>query len=531
MGAIMTAWMAGPDSNQDIVLGHAHQSLKAMTEDDSAIVKTACIRLMSTYMLGVSGTGATEMQVPVVNAIAQFLDNEDMSDMDENAELVDAVLQTLRDLTMANPANCLNHNALKLMLTLVELGAARDETTFVLVEEGFESAAQAMANEGAIAYAQLCASILPWIITAFDSQEENGEKKEALIEVALNLLKLLAATAVTSLPDEFVSAAMPRLCRLIFSEVDFYLHQQATLAIKEMLSNDHNKIFAWVEPDSQKGGLEMMLLIIGHLLGPQVDDASAGEVGDLAVEVVEKAGPAALGSAMRDLLQVVALRLSTAEHLGLIQSLVMVFARLSLVNAQDVVNFLAEIQVGQTIALNVVINKWLENSTHFVGFEAVRQNTMALVALYGLHDSRLAAINVQGDMIIDSTTTRIKTRSMAKSRPIQYTTVTAELKLVKLLVQELVPYYAPVQKILNGGSPVKLGSDGSWESASGTPILSPVKADDETQKFLVQFFNSVGAEPRFQELYGLLTEGEQKRLMEAVQGHQALEAQLQQLAH
>lgn len=528
MAAVTTAWMV---DNPGIIVQYAHHSLKAMQEDDSDVVKTSCIRLMSTYLLAVPKPNATDMQAPVVDSIAAFLDGQEIEDMDENVDLVDAVLQTLRDLIMANPETCLDHNGLDVMLGMVKFGAARDENTFILIEEGFESAAHAMAGLGADAYAQLCAKVLPSIMAALDSQEPDSEQKTALTEVALNLLKVLADSAVAPLPDGFIESTMPRICRIILSDVDFYLHQQATLCLKELLSNDHARVFAWVDPEFQKGGLEMILLVIGHLLGPQVNDANAAEVGDLAVEIVEKAGPELLGSVMRELLQVVAVRLSTAKHLGLIQSLAMVYARLSLLNAQDVINFLNDIPIGPITALEVVVTKWLENATHFVGFEAVRQNIRALVEIYGLHDARFAGIQVQGEEIIDVTSTRIRTRSMAKTDPVKYTIVSAELKLIKLLVNELLPSYALAQPAFGARTVVKkTSSDGSWAStASGSQRSSP-KGDSETQKFLVEFFTRVGSEPRFQELYGQLTPAEQNRLMTAVQEYQVMEAQKSQLS-
>ncbi|MCJ1435207.1 hypothetical protein MMC27_004579 [Xylographa pallens] len=526
MSTVMTAWMAGPEGNPDMILAYARQSLKAIDEDDSEIVKTSCIRIMSAYLLILPDGAATEMQAAVVNGIAKFLDTQDMQDMDDNVDLVDTVLQTLRDLIMANPSTCLEHNAFDVMLALVKLGAARDESTFILVDEAFESAAQAMVKNGTDSYSQLCFKVMPALVANLDAKpDEDQEKTTALIDVSLNLIKLLAATAVEPLPEGFISEAMPRICRVILAEGDFYLHQQATLAIKEILSNDPAKVFAWVDPEFQKGGVEMMLLVIAHLLSPQVDDASAAEVGDLAVTLVEKAGPELLGDSMRELLQVCAVRLGTAEHVGLVQSLAIVFARLSLLNTQDVLNFLAEIPIGQTTGLAVVTKKWLENSTHFVGFEAIRHNIMALIAIYSAHDARFTAIQVNGDLIVDHTTTRIKTRSMAKANPIRYTVISAELKLVKLLVNELVPTYPTVSSAYCTGQAKRtsVGSDNSWSTESGG--ISPVKADDETQKYLVQFFATAGMDAHFQQLFAELTAAEQVRLIEVVEAHQLMVAQ------
>ena len=73
------------------------------------------------------------------------------------------------------------------------------------------------------------------------------------------------------------------------------------------------------------------------------------------------------------LLQAVAVRLGTATQAHFIQSLILVFARLSLISAEEVVGFLADVRIGDQNGLQVVISKWLENSINFAGYEDIRQ--------------------------------------------------------------------------------------------------------------------------------------------------------------
>jgi hypothetical protein len=541
MAALMVTLMTAPDPDYAAVMDFAQQSVKAMDSDESDVVKVSCIRLMRDYLIKLPGDKSTELQVPVVNSIIKFLDSQDMEDMEENVDLVDVILQTLRDTIMANATTCLDYNALDIMIQMVKYGAARDSTSCMLIEEAFESAAEVMAHQGGDAYTRLCHKILPSIMASFDVEDPSTTEKTTLTDIASTILKILAQCAIQPLPPGFVSSAMPRLCRLIFSDVDFYIRQEATLTIKHMLSNDKDQVFSWVDPQLQKNGLEMCFLVIGHLLGPQVDDDSAAEVGELAVEVIEKVGTD-LGSSVHELLQILAVRLSTAKRLSLIQSLVMVFARLSLINPTDMVNFLAGLQIGHVTALEVVMKAWLENAAHFVGFDSIRQNITALVAIYNIADVRIAALSVQGDLIPD-TSSRIKTRSMAKSQPIQHTITLAPLKIIKMLVNELVPpgtsAFAFKLGAGTGGQTIEgpvasgmakgTGSDGSWESESSTG-LSPRESDDVTQAFLVDFFKSHGAEPGFQELFAQLTDAERKRCADAVAAWQSVEAQRADLA-
>ena len=165
---------------------------------------------------------------------------------------------------------------------------------------------------------------------------------------------------------------MPKLNRILLGALDEELLKNATTAVKNILSHGHQQLFEW-RSEEGKGGLEVILIIIDRLLSAQVNDNAAGEVGSLAAEVVEKAGSERLGPYLPQLLQAVAVRLGAAQHAPFIQSLTLVFARLSLNNASEVVDFLAGLDINGTSGLQVVLSKWLENSISFVGYDEIRQ--------------------------------------------------------------------------------------------------------------------------------------------------------------
>ena len=531
MAAILGAW-SETLNDPEILMSYANLSLNALESDREDLVKAACIRIMRDYLTTLPGLQATQLQPRVIGCISDFLQTQDFNDMDDYADLIDVVLQTVRDTIMANPTTCLDHNALDVLLMMVKFGAARDQTSAVLIDEAFESAAQAMAKQGGDGYERLCKKVLPSLVAALDIEE--NKQLTALTDVSVSVLKILTEYAIEPLPQGFVSTTMPRICRLIFSDADFYQRQTATLCIKNMLMNDKDQVFNWADPLNNKNGLEMCFHVIGHLLGPGIEDASAAEVGELAVTVIEKAGSSVLGGSLNDLLQIVAQRLATAEHHGLIQSLSMVFARLSLMSASEVVDYLAGYTINGQPALAIVLQKWLESAGHFAGFEAIRQNTHALAAIYRLDDPRIEAVVVQGDLIPDQGS-RIKTRSMSKKAPIQYSTATAPEKIIKLLVSELVPYGDPNTAFTHAplkspglGAPRRRDSDDEWES-DDDEISFGKPSDDETQGFLVDFFKAEGASPKFQVLFGNLSEDEQKRCHDAVKQREMATAQRAQL--
>lgn len=292
-----------------------------------------------------------------------------------------------------------------------------------------------------------------------------------------------------------------------------------------------------------------MLVIIDRLLGPSVDDNSAAEVGGLAAEIVEKAGAERLGPYLVPLLQAVAVRLMSATQAQLIQSLILVFARLSLRSPQEVVDFLAQVQIGgaqnerYSSGLHSVMSKWLENSAHFAGYEEIRQNVTALTKLYQLHDARLAGVPVKGDLVVPRSD-RIMTRSKAKEKPDQWTMVGVQVKIIKVLVEELgntVGMNGQISglqsaaangagDLLKDGSDEEDEDDEDWEDEDNVLDLGlgTTKAelmafaeetpgggrtmDDETQAFLTAFFRAAANEEGFQQIYSALNEQEQEKL-------------------
>ena len=184
---------------------------------------------------------------------------------------------------------------------------------------------------------------------------------------------------------------MPKLNRLLMNTVEGEILRPGAEAMKFMFMHDHQQMFGWHD-ETGKSGLEVALIIIDRLLAPTIEDNAASEVGGLAAELVEKAGHERLGPFLPQLLQAVAARLATAETAPFIQSLILVFARLSLVGAHDVVEFLAQIEIGGQSGLQVVMSKWLENSINFAGYDEIRQKCVGIHQVMG--EANLSAVSL-----------------------------------------------------------------------------------------------------------------------------------------
>jgi hypothetical protein len=158
---------------------------------------------------------------------------------------------------------------------------------------------------------------------------------------------------------------------------------------------------------------------------------------------------------------------------------------------------------------------------------------IALAKLYELNDPRIASVQVKGDLIVPKSD-RIMTRSRAKQQPDQYTTVSAQLKIIKVLVEELPS--ASGTGAIDAAAAAELddegSDDGDWEddandfldlgSGMSKAQLMAYGAedntaatrgrDDETHSYLLNFFRDQATKPGFGDVFSSLTGEEQEKL-------------------
>ncbi|KAF2747263.1 ARM repeat-containing protein [Sporormia fimetaria CBS 119925] len=524
---------AAGDALQQAATSFLEACLHAITNDDSDIVRVSCIRALQYYLQALPRSITQPLQPAIITAISGYLSGQDMQELAESDDLTVTLVETLRDAILLDTRIAYTGPGLDLLLTIASHGANNFQLT-MLVNETFEEVTTTIAEMGGDAYIQLCTKILPALNGALDVG--NLTEENNLTTLAADLLSLLAEYGPSPLPNGFVQATMPKLNRILLGATDEELLKSATVAVKNILAHADQQLFDW-HSDEGKGGLEVVLIIIDRLLSPAVNDDAAGEVGSLAAEVVEKAGGERLGPYLPQLLRAVAVRLGSATRAQFIQSLTLVFIRLSLNNAPEVVDFLAGLDIDGVSGLQVVLSKWLENSIDFTGFDEIRQNVIALSKLYDLKDPRIAQIRVKGDLIVRNDG-RIMTRSRARQNPDEYTIIPAPLKILKVLIIELTATSS--NRELDAAAAAELAEEGGsdadeWEDepnaflelsggltkeqimayASDDGPGSNRQRDDETQAFLVEWFKHAAARQGFKEEWDLLTPEEQAKLAES----------------
>jgi hypothetical protein len=522
------------ESFQQTTISYLEAALKAIAEDPAEVVKVACIRVLQDLIPSLPVSVARPFQTTVISALSEFVSAHDLREETDSDDLKVTLAETLRDTIMADPSVVLSSLAIDVLFNIASSGAENFQLTMT-VTEAFEDIVDQITEHGPEAYTRLCEKVLPSLMGAIDVG--NLTEENELTVFAADLLRALAERSLDPMPAGFVETVMPKLNRLLLESEEGELIRPATEAVRHMLAHDFAQFVTWRDPQSGKEAIEVVLVIIDRLLGPAVDDNAATEVGQLAAELVERAGSERLGPYLPQLLQAVAQRLATAEQAQFIQSLILVFARLTLISAREVVDFLAQVNLGGQSGLVVVLSKWLENSVNFAGYDEIKQNIFALARLYELSDPRLSEVPVKGDLIITDTG-RIKTRSQARANPDRFTTVPAPLKIVKVLVEELAA--ASGNKEIDAAQAAALedaasdDGDDDWEDEPGQildlglgmtkqqlmsfgeggseSVFGVRRRDDETQAFLADFFRRASQQPGFQEVFAALTPDEQGKL-------------------
>ncbi|KAK0119474.1 hypothetical protein ONS95_010922 [Cadophora gregata] len=502
----------------DVALGLLDRTIKGVNTDEAEVVKVSCIKALQGFIS--ARTVPADRQVPIVACISEYLYAKDLTDLEDADDLLLTLVETLRAAITMDPRITITgeSGALDLLFILAKHGAATFQLT-MLVSETFEEIVTSLSSPDS--YTALCAKVLPSLTGAFDVGNMTGD--DPLVELATELLTVLTQNGSEPLPPGYIAAALPKLNRLLMATVEGGVLRPGAEAIKYMLMHDHQQVFAWHD-ESNRSGLEVCLIIIDKLLSPAIEDNAASEVGGLAAELVEKAGQERLGPYLEQLLRAVASRLATAEAAPFIQSLILVFARLSLVGAQDVVEFLAQIEINGQNGLQVVLSKWLENSINFAGYDEIRQNVIALSKLYTLNDQRVVQTTVKD--------------------PDQFTIIPAPLKILKVLIEELSSAAGHGSSAAAAAAAAaefadEEADDDGWEDVHTNVLdlgLGSTKAelmaygegqgsftrqrDDETQAYLTEFFIRAGREnlADFNALYEALSVEEKGKLQELAQG-------------
>eukprot|EP00730_Choanoeca_flexa_P002555 TRINITY_DN11092_c0_g1_i4.p1 TRINITY_DN11092_c0_g1~~TRINITY_DN11092_c0_g1_i4.p1 ORF type:complete len:867 (+),score=249.42 TRINITY_DN11092_c0_g1_i4:36-2603(+) len=244
--------------------------------------------------------------------------------------------------------------------------------------------------------------------------------------MTMDVIAALAKSPNPDLGQPLVASTLPVVTRAICATDDVVVIQNGVEAVRMMVSQHYDAVVAFRDGDAT--GLSLVVNVLAHVLSPDVPEGACAFVGKIVVSLVMRAGEA-LGELIPQILLAALQKLHVAEQLMVIQSLLLIFARLAIENVDSVLDFLEA-----NSALEFVMTKWMENHTDLYGTYNNKVSTVALIKLLTSGDARLQAVVVPGDEIA---TKGIRTRSKSRQDggP-QRQQVPLTFRLLQLLIRE-----------------------------------------------------------------------------------------------
>lgn len=144
------------------------RTVKAVNNDESEVVKVACIKAIQGFIKAPGGVPA-DRQIPICVAISDFLHAKDLTQLEDADDLLVTLVESLRAAIQLDPRISIasGSGVLDLLFLMAKHGAASFQLT-MLVNETFEEIVQYLSGVGRDAYAALCEKVLPSLTGAFD---------------------------------------------------------------------------------------------------------------------------------------------------------------------------------------------------------------------------------------------------------------------------------------------------------------------------------------------------------------------------
>mmetsp|Transcript_5054 Transcript_5054/g.6344 ORF Transcript_5054/g.6344 Transcript_5054/m.6344 type:complete len:1048 (-) Transcript_5054:85-3228(-) len=424
----------------------------------------------------------------------------------------------------------------------------QDSANLQLTVDSSECLRALLANITINDYMASCEKSLPFILTIIQNSLSTGKVEYSPdLDLALELFSVIidSSPANTEFPNEIFNFTFPVLNKLILISTDDQILQSAGQVFNNILQKASKSFIDYTDPETKKSGMDLLLTIVSKFLSPDLSDSAAMDCGSIVLSLINKFQTYLSNDFLTQILEATVRRLISAKEVITIENLIMVFCNLVLTSSSDMINFLSnnikleDPKTGETKSgLSLVLPIWFQSFEITRGYEKIKQNTLALGKIFTLNSESVQSLIVDGD-IIPYQGDLIRTRSMTKAMPDQYTQIPAPQKILKLLISEL--NFQCQQPNANDYLPEAEedvednGDDEGWEDMDdiGVPNFEKLKSyvdsdndeeyddqkgNDDLKIILVQFFKECTAKNlgNFQKYYELLDDDEKKTLTENI---------------
>lgn len=475
----------------------------------SDLCRVALLISLTSYqhLVPMSSFKLTLLQQYVFTAVEQLLDESQDDTLAILLEAVTAAVAVDPQLAQKSP-----------VMEVVLRVAFKEPSDVQLAIDAAEFLKELMVRISEQDYVTICEQVLPGLLKECTaSATEVGPPALLLL---LDLLAILVAVAPQLLPAPIFNYTFPVVVELLLASVDDLVLQTGSDAFNQLLSKGHDLLLAYSHPQFGRG-MDVLLAIISKFLSPDLSDSAALNCGAIVLTVIDTYLAELGREFLSQILDATVKRLLLSKEVVTTENLVGVLCKLVLSLPREMVDFLA---ASGTLA--AVLGVWLDTYEVIRGYEQIKRNTLALARLFSLGDARIAEVVVNGD-VIPYAGDAIRTRSMQRQQPDQYTRISASLKILKLLVQEL-----SFQQQQPDPSDFVADDDGGddWEDMDdiGVPNYDKLKlyvdddaehdASDDLKEGLALFFRECTAKDLggFRRYYDMLTNDEKRIISENV---------------
>jgi hypothetical protein len=231
----------------------------------------------------------------------------------------------------------------------------------------------------------------------------------------------------------YVEQIFPTLMQLLSTTDDQSVLQTGQDYLKYMIQKALPQLIAWVDPNSGKNGVVLIVEFIAKMLDPSQSDNASIFLGDLINKLILKGGND-IAQILPDLLTAITRRVAISKNTIFIQSMICVFAQLIQSQMETVISFLSQLNIEGKSGLDIILGAWCEHHDSFQGVYKTKLCTIALSKLFTATDQSLQYVMVQGDLIMNDDKGMV-TRSKSKAAK-QYNQLPFYVKAIKLLAGE-----------------------------------------------------------------------------------------------
>lgn len=208
----------------------------------------------------------------------------------------------------------------------------------------------------------------------------------SILQHSLDILwRLLKKTDPESQEHSAVIDIFPVLLQIALESQDIYLLLHTTSCLRTFIAISHEKI-------KERKVTKRILEVAKKMLKPETNEAAAVFLGNFIIQIFSKISP----KIDTDILMGIVEKIRKCRIPTIVQSLVLVYARLFHTNPDKIIEFLNETSVNDKISLKVLLDKWLLHQPLFRGNYAKNTTFSALLKILSLNNPHISALNVVG---------------------------------------------------------------------------------------------------------------------------------------